>query len=552
MIGEGHLVAGRYRLLSRIGGGGMGAVWLARDERLGREVAVKQVFLPVGSEPGLAEEQRQLALREGRMAARLHHPHAIAVYDALDDDGEPWLVMEHLPSCSLAEVTEQGVLPVDQVAQIGAQVADALAAAHRAGIVHRDVKPGNILVGNPPDAEGVVKITDFGIARARDDIRLTQTGIVKGTPAFLAPEVARGGEPGEPSDVFSLGATLFACLEGQPPFGFSTNSLELLYRVAAGDMDPPRRAGPLTEPLLAMLAPDPAARPTMAEVRDQLAGIAARRSGDVTAVLSARTLLQPVPPGAGAPDLGPDSLRTPTRTGLPAAAAAAARTRPPAADPPPWAPVEAAPPAHRRPRWPLVVAALVLLALVAGGIAWALDRSGTPDTTTASPTTTAVTASTTTASPTTTAAPTTTSAAPTTTEPPPTTVPTTTPPPAPPPVTGDDVEAAISDYYALLPDDVEAAYALTGPTLQGRSSLGDYSAFFSTFDEVELRSVEAADDGSLTATAEVTFRWRKENGNGNGNGNGRREETEQHLITLVQGEDGRLLVDVDQYVATIG
>ncbi|WP_249523776.1 protein kinase domain-containing protein, partial [Modestobacter marinus] len=294
MTAPGARVAGRYLLHSRLGGGAMGAVWLARDELLGRDVAVKQVLIPLGSDPEATAGHREAAMREGRIAARLTHPHAVAVYDMVDDGGTPWLVMEYLPSQSLAAVLAQrGTLPVQQVAQIGAQVADALVATHAVGVVHRDVKPGNILIGNGPRSAGLVKITDFGISRARGDVSLTQTGVVKGTPAYLAPEVARGQEPREASDVFSLGATLHACLEGTPPFGMTENPLEMLHRVAGGNVARPRNAGALTRPLLRMLANDPAKRPTMTQVRDQLAKLAAGRDGDVTEVLRARTPLLP-------------------------------------------------------------------------------------------------------------------------------------------------------------------------------------------------------------------------------------------------------------------
>src|SRR4051812_16468265 len=242
--------------MSQIGGGGMGTVWMARDELLGREVAVKQVLPPAGADPQEAEQQRQRALREGRIAARLSHPHAISVYDVAVEDDQPWLVMEYLPSRSLSEVlTEDGLLQVDQVAQIGAQVADALAATHAAGIVHRDVKPSNVLIGRGDNVDGIVKITDFGISHASGDVTLTMTGQITGTPAFLAPEVAQGEEPLPPSDVFSLGATLYTCLEGEPPFGMGDNALQLLHRVAGGEVSPPQRAGSLTRPLLRMLAP---------------------------------------------------------------------------------------------------------------------------------------------------------------------------------------------------------------------------------------------------------------------------------------------------------
>src|SRR5918998_5589272 len=195
--------------------------------------------------------------------ARLSHPHAISVYDVALENGQPWLVMEYLPSRSLAAVlSDDGVLRVDQVAQIGAQVADALAATHAAGIVHRDVKPANVLIGQGGRLEGLVKITDFGISHASGDVTLTQTGQITGTPAFLAPEVAQGQEMTEASDVFSLGATLYTCIEGQPPFGMDDNALGMLHRVAGGQITPPRRAGSMAKPLLRMLAAAPEDRPT--------------------------------------------------------------------------------------------------------------------------------------------------------------------------------------------------------------------------------------------------------------------------------------------------
>ncbi len=321
---NGRLVAGRYRLGPRLGRGSMGAVWLGRDELLGREVAVKQVLLPAGTDPAVADQQRQRAMREGRIAARLTHPHAISVYDVALEDGVPWLVMEYLPSRSLAEVLHQdGVLLTDQVAQVGAQLADALVAVHAAGIVHRDVKPGNVLVGRGPRVEGLVKITDFGIAHASGDVTLTQTGQITGTPAFLAPEVAQGADMTPASDVFSLGATLYTCLEGQPPFGMDDNALRLLHRVAAGEVRPPRRAGSLERPLQRMLDADPARRPAMTEVRDALVRLAAGRDGDPTTVLLARTALGAAPgrtrtadlpagsSPAGAPDRAPAAVPDP-------------------------------------------------------------------------------------------------------------------------------------------------------------------------------------------------------------------------------------------------
>ncbi|MDQ2852578.1 MAG: serine/threonine protein kinase, partial [Actinomycetota bacterium] len=267
----GYLVAGRYRLISRISRGGMGAVWLARDDLLGREVALKQVLPQPGADATQAGEQRERSLREGRIAARLTHPHVIAMYDVALDGGEPWLVMEYLPSQSLAAVLKaRGPLPAAEVARIGAQLSDALAAAHQVGIVHRDVKPGNVLIAEGGDGSQTVKITDFGISHAYGDVTLTQTGILHGTPAYLAPEVARGGDPTPASDVFSLGATLFTAVEGSPPFGFGDNTIALLHRVARGEVTSPQRAGPMTTTLLHMLEPNPEHRLTMSQARNEL------------------------------------------------------------------------------------------------------------------------------------------------------------------------------------------------------------------------------------------------------------------------------------------
>ena len=202
-------------------------------------------------------------MREARLAARLKHRHAVTVYDVVEHDGQPCLVMELVPSQPLSEILhELGTLHEQEVATLGAQVASALAAAHAAGVVHRDVKPANILVAD----DGTARISDFGIAHAFGDTTLTSTGMLTGTPAYLAPEVARGGESGFASDVFSLGSTLYAALEGRPPFGEGPNPIGLLHRVASGQAEPPRHAGALTPLLTRMLSPNPDARPTMAEV----------------------------------------------------------------------------------------------------------------------------------------------------------------------------------------------------------------------------------------------------------------------------------------------
>lgn len=267
---EGHLVAGRYRLVRRVGTGAMGVVWEGHDERLNRPVAIKRLLLRPGAAQAKSADAVARCLREGRIAARLHHPNAITVFDVVDEDGVPNLVMEFVPARSLATViAEDGPLPPAEVAAIGAQVAGALAAAHGEGIVHRDLTPANVLLGE----DGSAKLTDFGISRAADDVAVTKTGLVAGTPAYLAPEVAHGADPTAASDVFSLGATLYAAVEGEPPFGLGPNVLGLLHAVAGGTINPPRRSGPLTDALLALLTADPDDRPTAAQAHDLLAAV---------------------------------------------------------------------------------------------------------------------------------------------------------------------------------------------------------------------------------------------------------------------------------------
>lgn len=262
------MIAGHYRLVERIGSGGTGVVWRAVDERLERSVAIKQILTQPSLPPGEKDIVRQRASREARNAARFQHPNAIVVFDITDHEGDPCLIMEYLQSQSLAMVlSAQGTLPLPQVARIGEQVASALVAAHRAGIVHRDVKPGNVLLGE----NGTVKITDFGISKAKGDVALTATGLISGTAAYLAPEVARGTDPTPAADVFALGATLFHALEGEPPYGSNPNPLALLYAAANGQLSQPRNAGQLTDLLLDILSFEPEDRPSMVDVRDQLA-----------------------------------------------------------------------------------------------------------------------------------------------------------------------------------------------------------------------------------------------------------------------------------------
>jgi serine/threonine protein kinase len=257
------VIAGRYSLDREIGRGGMGAVWLGRDEVLGRPVALKRIGMaPGGSSPDLLRAER-----EARLAARLNHPHVVAVFDLVDEDDAQWLVMEYVEGSTLAElVRSSGALPVDQAAQLVVQAAEALAAAHAAGIVHRDVKPSNILV----TPEGQVKLSDFGIARAEADASLTQTGLVTGSPAYISPEVASGRQATDLSDVWSLGATLFHALAGHPPYDIGDNVIGGLYRIV--HEEPPRLsdAGWLTPLLESSMTVAPEGRWSMQQVVDFL------------------------------------------------------------------------------------------------------------------------------------------------------------------------------------------------------------------------------------------------------------------------------------------
>ncbi|BDH58877.1 serine/threonine-protein kinase [Tsukamurella sp. PLM1] len=367
--GPDYLVAGRYRLRSKIGGGGMGAVWLARDERLDREVAAKQAISTEGLSQEEADELRKRALHEGRIAARLQHRNAVAMYDVALDRGEPWLVMEYLPSRSLAQVLHMtGSMPERQVAQLGAQVADALVEAHESGIVHRDIKPGNILIANRGRASGTVKLSDFGIARVKGD-EAGPAGIITGTPAYFAPEVARGTEPSEVSDLYSLGATLYTAVEGAPPFGVDEDSIALLHKVARGQINPPKHDGPLMAVVLDMLQPSPKKRPTLEEARDRLAGVAAA-GGNPAAVLAS-----PLQSSEGAPAVW---LRRSAgeRSGASFSDRASGpverkRPAPPAPRPSPYVPPPVAPPTKMSNTmlavW-IILGFLVLAVVVAGVI----------------------------------------------------------------------------------------------------------------------------------------------------------------------------------------
>ncbi|MFE7169773.1 serine/threonine-protein kinase [Streptomyces sp. NPDC057616] len=251
-----RLVAGRYRLLSVLGEGGMGTVWRAGDEVLGREVAVKEVRASIDLPAERSELLRVRLEREAWAAARVNARGVVTVYDVVNYDDRPWIVMELVPGRSLADVIgAEGSLPPKEVARIGVEVLAALRAAHAAGVLHRDVKPANVLLTD----EGRVVLTDFGIATVEGDTALTMTGEVVGSPEYLAPERALGRTPGAASDLWSLGALLYTAVQGRSPFR-RTSALSTLRAVVDDELPPPHRAGPLTAVIEGLMRKDPVER----------------------------------------------------------------------------------------------------------------------------------------------------------------------------------------------------------------------------------------------------------------------------------------------------
>jgi len=271
-MSDDDLVAGRYRLGRSLGSGGMGRVWHARDEVLRRSVAIKEVLLPESLAEDEATELRMRTLREARAAARLSHPNVVRIYDVIYADGRPWIVMEYVPSKSLAAViSENGPISPSAAAKVGIAVLDALCAAHAAGVLHRDVKPGNVLLG----ANGRVVLTDFGLA-VYDDLgmQLTQSGIIHGSPQFIAPERAADGTSTQESDMWSLGATLYAAVEGRSPYS-RPSSYATLLALATLPPDQPHKAGPIKPVLVGLLRRSPKSRMKPAEVRSRLQRVVA-------------------------------------------------------------------------------------------------------------------------------------------------------------------------------------------------------------------------------------------------------------------------------------
>lgn len=542
MTADARLIADRYRLEQQIGAGAMGVVWRAHDIRLDRTVAVKQLLM----QPGLGEAETKAAtaraMREGRIAARLQHPHAISVYDvALDgiDDSVlvgqavPWLVMEYLPSRSLAAVlAERGTLPPREVAKIGRQIAAALAAAHRAGIVHSDVKPGNVLLG----VDGIVKITDFGISRASWEAAVTRTGVVAGTPAYFAPEVARGEPRNSAADVFSLGSTLYAAVEGEPPFGLNDNTLALLRTVAEGQVRPPQQAGPLSALLMKMLRADPAGRPSMTDAVVALGAVAHGGSRARTARLPLTT---PTPTAVDLPAIPAQETRSaqqrPRTLQAPLHAVAAQGGMPdsPPEDPllnspvlqdpmrvdsTPIGPVRQddplqqtpLPAADRRRRGGMILFGAAATCLVAI-LVTVLALSGRERQVAEAP-----------------------GSAPATTSPP---VPA-PPPPAPASPGPAQLEQTVRTYYSLLPGNTAAAWEfLGGPERAKTGSLADYRDFWSGIDAVRIRDTPQVQGNTVL----VNLQFDPKN---------RGQTLERYQLTMGTAPNGRIVIDSAVVIST--
>ncbi|MFL6161815.1 MAG: serine/threonine-protein kinase [Jatrophihabitantaceae bacterium] len=518
------VLAGRYRLVNRLAAGGMGSVWEAWDELLQRPVAVKQLLY----QPGLSKEDAQVAvdraMREARITARLHHPHAVPVYDVVEHEGRPCLIMQYVPSQSLQEIlNEKGALAPTVVAGIGADIASALAAAHQAGIVHRDVKPSNVLITE----DGSAKLTDFGVSHAVGDVTLTSVGMVTGTPAYLAPEVARGARSDAAADVFSLGATLYAALEGSPPFGTAENPMALLHRVASGQTVPPRRSGPLAPLLVRMLAANPADRPPMIDVSRTLTALRA----DLDSMQEpTRPMVPPIPVPVPAE---PWSTNQPV-TGLGAAPTA---TLPPVepvgpVGPPAGPPLR--PPAGREPGSNRALVVLIAAAVLIGlGIAAALllmnqDGGGSP----ANPPGVSATHSSVRPPTTSAASQPASSTATSTTE-------QSTPESSSPTAsqgqqstpTDAQLAQAITDYYALLPANTDAAWNRLTRSYQHGTARNRkyYDSFWGSIDRVETADVSGTAPDSAQASLTYTYR----------DGRVVRERTAFRLVP----EDGILKID---------
>jgi serine/threonine protein kinase len=480
----------RRRLLGR---GAMGDVWLADDQLLHRPVAIKQLR-SAGDTQDRANLDR--IVREARLAARLSHPSAVGVFDLVIEDGMPYVVMEYVAGQTLADhIHEQGRLGVDAARSIIGQVAAALAAAHAVGIVHRDVKPSNILITD----RGLAKLADFGVARQAGDAALTQTGMVIGTPAYLAPEVAQGAPPSPASDVWSLGATLFAAVEGDPPFtATSSDPLTVLVRIVSEPAPAARHSGAL-QPLLArMLDQQPARRPSAAEAAELLRATHGADGG----------------------------LAQPTRRTAPIAAAETQVSRPaPAAT----TRLEVMPTGRRRPwRWIAVAAGVAILALVVALLLTQSDTANRAQSSNPPPTPASSAVQSTPSTPSST---------------PPSSSPhgtqtTSTTPAAANPMTAPTMRQFVQNYYAQIPGNLQAAFGQLGPGLRAQG-FDAYRAWWSQFSSVSVTPL-AEDPAAGTVTIRLSA-VRADNGG---------VATDTERLTLITSPDRtHLLINAGEVVS---
>jgi hypothetical protein len=389
------LVAERYRLLKPLGAGGMGRVWLARDETLRRNVAIKEVVPPDGLTETERDELSRRTLREARAAARLNHPNVVRIYDVIQTEQRPWIVMEYIPSRSLHEVVNtDGPLPPERAAQIGLAVLAALQAAHAAGVMHRDVKPGNVLLAD----DGRVVLTDFGLATFEGgDGAVTRPGLILGSPQYISPERAREGIAGPESDLWSLGATLYAAVEGHAPYARAT-TWATLTALATEDPDAMHRAGPLKSVINALLRKDPRSRAKPEEVERLLLRTLAgegrmwrllprqRRTRDTTALPAAGSDAgsgsgEAAVPVSGVPVSGAGA-GTPVGTATPVSAPPVPDQSSDGSDRTTADLGATSPPVRRRRRRNVIVltTVVVIAAVVAGLIAWTDFRDrGAPE-----------------------------------------------------------------------------------------------------------------------------------------------------------------------------